>query len=438
MKIADVRVARARLIVAIGAAVAAAAILWLSRGFNFYFDEWSLILSAPDWTWMTYLQPHNEHPAMIPRLIYAAMLNTIGIRTYLPYMAVLMALHATTAFLLFEVVRRGAGDLTGIAAAALLLVLGAGWENLLWAFQISFVGSVACGLAMMLAIEARRIRLATLLVLGSLMFSGIGLVFLTIAAVRLVLDRERRSELWWLAPVVLAFGVWYLAFGHGGSAANPPAAGANLAVLPLYVAWGMASSVAGLIGLGGTPALLVLGAAVVGLGLAWRRQRPDAPAIAIAAGLVTFYVITGLSRAQLGYEQSAAGRYVYEGATLWLVLLGDAARLLPWRGTWRPALAACVFLACFSSGALLYTFAIAKTAQMQREDADLFALALVRRDHCLSQDGAVDLLVMPQLTHPAVYYRAVDQYGDPVAGRTRTSGPDFDQAVANLLRPGCG
>src|SRR5713226_3512047 len=153
MTVADFRIPRARLLVVAGTVIGVAAMLWLSRGFYFYFDEWDFILTAPDWSWTTYLQPHNEHPVMLPRLIYAVLLATVGLRSYLPYMAVLLALHAASVVLLFELARRRGGDLVGIAAAALLLVLGAGWENLLWAFQIAFVGSVACGLGALLALE---------------------------------------------------------------------------------------------------------------------------------------------------------------------------------------------------------------------------------------------------------------------------------------------
>ena len=46
------------------------------------------------------------------------------------------------------------------------------------------------------------------------------------------------------------------------------------------------------------------------------------------------YMVSGLTRAQLGYAQSGSGRYVYEGAVLWLVLLAGAARNLLWRGSW--------------------------------------------------------------------------------------------------------
>ena len=312
------------------------------------FDEWTFILTAPDWTWSTYLQPHNEHPAMIPRLIYTALLNTVGLRTYVPYMAVLLALHATNVVLLFELVRRRAGDVIGIAAALFLLVLGAGWENLLWAFQIGFVGSVASGLAALVVMDQRpeRTWLAMVLLFASLMFSGIGLFFWGAAAVWLALTPARRHQLVWLAPIPVAFAVWYLAIGHTGGPGTPaqPQSFADwLATLPLYVVWGVAASLGGLIGEGGELGLVLLLPALAVVGFTWRRRRPDAFALGIVAAMIAFYLVLGLNRAQFGYQQSGAGRYVYEGAVFWLLLLADAARNLPWRGTWRPALVACAF-----------------------------------------------------------------------------------------------
>jgi hypothetical protein len=441
MTAAEVRIPHARWIVAAIALIGCSAILWLARGYTFYFDEWTFILSAPDWTATSYLEPHNMHPAILPRLIYAAMLGTVGLRAYWPYMVLLLALHGTSVFLLFELVRRRAGDFIGLACALILLVLGAGWENLLWAFQISFVGSVACGLGMLLALESdanpRRMPLATALLVASLMFSGIGLFFGIAAAVRLGATKGRRRELTWLVPVGIVFGAWFLAFGRNGVAANSPSTIANLLVLPLYTLWGLGASAAAIIGEGGLfgPPLLILAAGAVGF--VWWRQGVDPLALGVATALVTFYLVTGLSRAQFGYQQSGSGRYVYEGAVFWLILLADAARRLPWRGTWRPALVACLFLACFASGALLFTFAIAKTSQMERQIADLQALAAMRTDPCLNANGTVDQLVMPQLTTPATYYRAVDRYGDPVASMPVVDRTDFDQARANLLKPGC-
>lgn len=422
------------------AVVACAGILWLARGFTFYFDEWDFILNAPAWNLASYLQPHNEHPSMLFRLVYAALLDTAGLRSYLPYMTVLLVLHAANVVLLFELVRRRAGDVVGFGAAALLLVLGAGWENLLWAFQLAWLASVAAGLGAFVVLEAprtgHRLLIAVVLVMAGLMFSGIGLVFAVGVAVRQAADRDRRRDVAWLVPIAALTLAWFLAFGRGGTEPNPPPSAANVVVVPLYALWGLGASAAGIIGQGGWfgPPLLVVAALAVAW--SWRKHGADPLSLGVAAALLTLFVITGLTRAQLGYQQAGAGRYVYEGSLLWIILLADAAKHLPWRGTWRPALVACVFLACFSSATLLFTWTVAKSVQMDREKADLSALQAERGDPCLNPTGVVDDLVMPQVTSPPLYYRAVDRYGDP-APASAGDRQSYATAVHNLRKAGC-
>ncbi|OLB90167.1 MAG: hypothetical protein AUI15_25205 [Actinobacteria bacterium 13_2_20CM_2_66_6] len=441
MKAGAVRIRHARIIVAAGAAIAALAILLLSRNFNFYFDEWDFIVAAPDWTWLSFLQPHNEHPVVIPKLIYAALLNTFGLHAYWPYMAVLLALHATNAFLLFELVRRRSGDLIGVAAAALMLVLGAGWENLLWAFQMTFVGSVTCGLGALLALQRlsgqRGIAAVVALTTASILFSGIGLFFAVAVAAQMAIDKARRRDLVWLAPIAVALVIWYVTLGRTGTPTNPPPSVLNLTIAPVYVLWGLGAAVAALIGEGGWWSAVALVPALAAVGWSWWRRTPDAFALAIATAMLSLYAVTALTRGQFGYDQAASGRYVYEGAIFWLLLLSDAAAALPWRGTWRPVLAACVFLACFNSAALLFEYGTAKTVQMQREGADLQALNSLRGDPCLKPSGYADALVMPQVNSPALYYRAVDKYGDPAPKGPVTDRTDYDRARQSLVFTSC-
>ncbi|MDQ2943161.1 MAG: hypothetical protein M3R21_05765 [Candidatus Dormibacteraeota bacterium] len=441
MTAGKVRIPHAHLIVGSFAILVGAAILWLSRTYTFYFDEWSFILTAPDWTLATYFQPHNEHPSMLLRVVYAALLNTVGLRSYVPYMAVLMLIHIANVLLLFGLIRARAGDLVALWAAALFLLLGAGWEDLLWAFQLAWLASLALGMATLYVLQAPstpgRLAIAAGLLSGSLMFSGIGVVFAAAVMVMLAVTPARRRDLAWFFPVGVALAVWYIAFGRLGERPNPGPTAANVLLVPAYALWGLATSAAGIIGEGGWVSVPLLLVAASALGWAWTRQRPDALALGVAAGLVTFYVVTGMSRAQLGYTQSGSSRYVYVGAALWLIVLADAGQRLPWRGTWRPALVACVFLACFNSTALLFSFATAKTVLMQREVADLYALAAERSDPCLKPNGTVDPYVMPPVDHPALYYRAADRYGDPRVGLPLRDLPSYDEAIRNLRKPGC-
>ncbi len=437
MTAAGVRVPHARLVLVIAGLLVAAAILWLSRTYTFYFDEWTFITTAPDWTLGTFFEPHNEHPSMLFRLVYWTLLHSVGLHRYLPYMAALLAAHVANVLLIFELVRRRAGGLIGLGAALLLLVLGAGWEDLLWAFQMAWLASVACGLASLLFLESPgRMGVAAVLLAASLGFSGVGVVFAAAATVQLALTPARRRDLWWLAPVGAAVLAWYFAFGRYGTHPNPQPTAANVFLDPAYALWGLSQSVAGVIGEGGWVGAPLLVAAVAALAWDWKRHGAEPFTIGIAAGLLVFYLVTGLTRAQLGYQQSGASRYTYVGAVIWLILLAGPASRLPWRGTWRPALAAVLFLACFNSSILLFEFAAAKTLQMERAVADLQALAAERGDPCLDPSGHADLLVMPDVLPPA-YYRAVDRFGDPIAGLPVRDRVDFEAARANLRKAAC-
>jgi hypothetical protein len=438
MTAGEVRVPRARLLVAAAGAVVAAVLLGATRGYTFYFDEWTFISSMPDWTLASYFVPHNEHPAILFRALYSALMHTVGLRAYWPYMTVLLLAHAANALLLFEVIRRRAGDLIGFAAALLILVLGAGWEDLLWAFQMAWLLSIGLGLGALLVLESHRgIVPAVLLLTASLAFSGIGLIFAVAAGVYLLLTPARRREILWLVPLGAALVVWVAVFGQYVHHPNPGPTATNIPLAPLYAAWGIGEGLAGIVGEGGWfgPPLLVAGAAAVAW--RWRRHGVDPLAAGIGAGMVAFYLVLGLTRAQLGLEQGGASRYEYVGAVLWLVLLGSAAPGLPWRGTWRPALVACLFLACFSSAVLFYSFAIARPVVMERQVADYYALAAERSDPCLDPGAAVDLLVMPSITRPELYYRAVDAFGDPGSGLPLRDQASYQAGLRNLRKAGC-
>ena len=441
MTAGDKRVPHARAIVVAAGLLACGALLFLARDGTFYFDEWTFILTAPSWSFATYFQPHNEHPAVLFRTVYSLLLHTVGLRSYLPYLGLLVAAHLANVVLLFELVRRRAGDLIGIAAACLLMLLGAGWDDLLWAFQVAWLLSVAFGLAMLLALQdpasGRRLGLAAACLLASLAFSGIGLAFAAAAIVHLGIHRDTRRGLVWFVPVGVALAVWYVAFGRFGNHPTPQPTATNLLLDPVYALWGLSQSAGGLIGEGDWVGIAVLVLALAALAWRWTRYGLDSFAAGVAAGLLAFYLVTGLTRAQLGIQQSGSSRYSYVAVAFWLILLADAARVLPWRGTWRPALVACLFLAVFNSAVLLFEFATARTVVMERQVADYYALSAEQTDPCLNPQGAVDRLVMPSEMHPADYYRAVGLFGDPRQGRALRDHSSFDAGVKNLRKASC-
>ena len=81
----------ARRIFAVLALTSFVVILWLGLGMTFFADEWSFIEARSLGDPATWWRPHNEHWWTLPILLYRLMVETIGIGSYVPYLAVALA-----------------------------------------------------------------------------------------------------------------------------------------------------------------------------------------------------------------------------------------------------------------------------------------------------------------------------------------------------------
>jgi hypothetical protein len=308
-------------IVALGALVV---LVWLGRDMTFYHDEFAFLLLR-DLSPAGIFAPHNEHLSATLVLLYRGLAGTVGTASYWPYLGVTFALHLVVAGIVYVVVRREAGAAFALGAMAVMLVLGSGGDDILWAFQSGTIGAVAAGMGAVV-LAPRRPAVAAILLTIALATSGAGFAFLVGTAVHLLLTRPR-ALVWLLLPIGL-YLAWYLGFGASRMAAlRSP----SLAGVPEYVFEGLAASAAGAVGsaapIVGQGVLLVL---AFGLG----RVRAVPPVVvASLVSTVAFFAIAGLVRAQLGADQATAPRYIYIAAP-GLLIAGAVllARLpLPWR-----------------------------------------------------------------------------------------------------------
>jgi hypothetical protein len=306
--------------------VAVAVLLYISRHGTFFGDEWTFIDLRSDWSFRQLMLPHNEHWALLPLLIYNTLFSTVGLGSYLPYQLVLMAAHVAAASAVYVLMRTRNGALPALAGAAILLFLGSGYENLLWAFQIGFVGSAALGawaivLTFVNPSRSREIAAAVLLVIA-VATQGPGLFFVAGIAAALALDAGRRRDLWIVAPAVLAYGLWYVTFGAAGIESHrDPFTLDAVRQLPDYVVTGVSNAIGHVLGLGEQVGLVIF--VILALGTAWHiagRAPLRATAVAGFVGLVAQFALTGLVRAQLGSDQATAPRYVYIAAIMLLVI----------------------------------------------------------------------------------------------------------------------
>ena len=386
-------------------------LLYLGRSTSFYFDEWDWIQGRRAWDLDALLLPHNEHLSLAPVLVFKALFSTVGIDSYVPYRVAGLALHCGVVVLLFTYARRRVGDVLALAAAATVLFLGTAWPDVLWPFQIGFLGSLAAGIGALLALDREDRRgdiTAAVLLAVALASSSLGIPLLFAFALE-VLGRPDRRARWWViaAPAVL-YGAWYL--GYGGSSSS--ATSDNLFGSPSYVAEAAAGAAGALFSLGRDwGRTLAVGLVVALLLSLHRRGHASWRLIALIAAPLGFWFLTAVARGQLG--EPASPRYLYPGVVFLLLIAVEAGAGV------RLARGALAIGAVFLAGALL------GNVGAMREGAGFL------RDESTSVDGALAAL-------PLVAKRVgADFQPDPDSAPQIRSGP-YLAAVRDLGSPAPG
>jgi MFS family permease len=310
----------------LGAALLAYGLLLmlLSRHFGFFQDEYFWILRRRAWNVNAFWQPYNGHLSAVPLTIYKLLFVTVGLQHTWPYRLILVGLHLLCVVLIYTLAARRAGRWLALIPAFLLLGLGAGYEDLLFAIGMGFVGALAAGLAALLCLESRSRRgdvAAAALVLVALASTSDGLAVAVAILAELLLVRSPWRRLWIALGPLALYVVWYLHFGTNE---------ASLSNVPLIPSRDLETGAYGFAAFGGLTVGYgqILLAAAVGYLLIRARHGhpPSARTIAGIAGAVTFWTLTVLARAQ--YDEPGASRYVYISAVFILIA---AVGTLEWR-----------------------------------------------------------------------------------------------------------
>ncbi len=308
----------ARLLFTAAAVLAVVLILGLTVGLSFHGDEWSYIVDRR-LTLESMLQPHNEHLVFLHVLVYRGIVELFGTGSYLPFLAALMVAHVAMAAGVLVLMRRVAPLEGALAAAVLMLLLGTGFDNLVWAFQVGFVGAAALGVWAM-ACGDRPVWAALLLTMA-LWTNGDGLFYLAPTAVLL-------GRRWWVVAIpIAAYAPWYVLMGRGPATIDGPFL--EYALRLTGSVFGGVSGVGWLFG-------LAVGAGVLG-GLAIRR--PSRFVVAGVVGLLSQVAILAIGRAHFGPWQAEASRYVYVAAPFVFLMLSGIRLPRPvWAGVFAVAL----------------------------------------------------------------------------------------------------
>ena len=417
-----------------------ASVLLYRKGFGttFYYDEWNFVMNRRGWDVDTFLRPHNEHLSLIPVLIFKLLFVTVGLDSYGVYRALLLAVHALCVVLVYALARERVDPPIALAAAVIVLFLGAAWQDVLVPFQISFLISVAAGLGMLLALDrvdtAGTVVVAVLLAV-SLASSSVGIAFAAAAAVHILLrpDRLRR---WWAVVVPSAlYLVWLAAYGDptatSGGRSLMQLAKDNLPAAPGYVATAAAGAVGAVIGLGADWGRPLAAVGIVLLAVVIVRARTlSLRLLAVLAAAAAYWGLAAVFRAHVNPPTDS--RYLYLGAILVLLLLLEI--VPPVETTGRLLVIVWLFVAA----SVVSNFGSLRSGSQYLQDwsrhvrAELAALELAGPG--TRTDFVPDPVRAPDIT-AGRYFAAVRDYGSPAssAAELRTAGEPERQSADSVL-----
>ncbi|MGA8928018.1 MAG: hypothetical protein WB462_17550, partial [Solirubrobacterales bacterium] len=435
-------------------ACSATVLLLLQSRLTFVADDWRFLLDRRGLSATVFLDPHNNHIVILPVSIYKALLEVFGMSSALPFQIVSTGIFLLSNFALFIYLRRRVGDVLALLGTTMILFLGAAWIDLLWSFQVSLSGSIATGLAALLALERDKQRsdaVACALLVASVAFSELGVSFALAALVSVALGpRPRRNRLYVALLPLALYAIWFLGWGHKG----PDTFSAhNVLVSPKYVFEAISQAIASLLGLatpltgsGLQPVGLIWGELllVTGIVLAvWRLRQLGQISRALWTALTlggSFWFLAAVS-AYLSYRLPTNGRYQFPGGVFVLLI---AAELL--RG-FRPSRQTLLVAALVTTAAVVSgLFFLDKGYRIQKaatdtERARLAALEIARPD--LAEGHKVNLDFFTQFDAGS-YFSAVDAFGSPalttsqLASSSEANRADADVMLASLLNISLG
>ena len=301
--------------------VIAAIPLYLVLGRHAWFggDDWDFLADRSATSLHDLFRPHNVHWTTLPILVYRALFNVFGIRHYTVFQLPVLLLHLTAAVLLWLIIRRlGVRSWIATLVSSVFVLFGAGYQDIIYDFQITYNGALVFGLAQLLIADHegpvdRRDYLAIACGLLGLMCVGLAVTMVFVVGLAMLLRRGWRVALLQTLPAVATYGAWWTAIGR--HTYDAPTSSVTETV---QFAWRAITGTFENVGpLPATGAFLML---VIALGLvvAWNQGSSDrttkAPRLAVPlamlAGVVVFTVIAGYGRVALfDVDTAAFSRY---------------------------------------------------------------------------------------------------------------------------------
>jgi hypothetical protein len=295
--------------------VAVAAWIVVGRWQWFIRDDWAFLITrdrirqqAGLESWLNIGQ--DGHWMAVPIIVWRGLQNAFGIDSYWPYLATMLVVNVAIVAATRQLCRRiGAREWTTTLLCAVLLVLGTGWENIVFAIQLTYNLSLLAFLCHLLLVDHdgppdRRDALGVVVGLIGVMSSGFGPFFIAGVGVFLALRQRWAAAAIAVLPCAAAWCWWFLVYGDDPASDSRPGSRVGVSI----------PSLAG-VAIVGTIATVIWVVSV---------RRGGAIALSLAATTVIMFAGIGWQRIGFGLESAAASRYVFMGAVMIAPLLALA------------------------------------------------------------------------------------------------------------------
>jgi len=183
----------------------------IGRRLWFVNDEWDFLAQRTIGSFRSLFDSHNGHWVTLPVIVYRVLWWVFGLRSYTPYQVWIIALHFLAAWLVRRVMlRAGVAPWTATATALVLVLFGRGASNILWPFQITYVGALVFGLTHLLLADHdgpldRRDRLGLAAGAAALLCSGVAITMVIVVGIAVVIRRGVRVAAVHTVPLGVAY-----------------------------------------------------------------------------------------------------------------------------------------------------------------------------------------------------------------------------------------
>ena len=371
-----------------------------------------------DWTFSALIESHNGHLSIVPAFVYICVFKIFGYDNYEVFRLLALIVHLAICFLVADLVRRRHGRAIATSVGMAVALMGGGYQNILWGFQIGFMGGLLFFLVALRCLRRANNSLGLLWPLLTCLSVGLsvasassGLGSLPVILI-LTLCGASRRRLWWVGVMpTIIYLVWYAQYGGTGASTYA------FSTIPGNVARYAASSMSGFFGVDQRWGWPMLGIVVVLMLKSLWSHRFEVSLLSFPIFVLVFWL--GVSYTRGGLGGYGASRYVYVGAICAILIISDSVIIRRVEYSRRAFFVkGCVFLlsavAIWGSNSEMQSYA---TFVRRVSDSTLGQLVVVEAHRESVPDETILVTLLVPVLSAGDYFEAIDDVGSsPVDG----------------------